>query len=478
MLQDVPALPLALTVPPPMPRSVASPPRQKGGASSSDGVVTTLGTRDPCGTSSQVAASTGTREPCATTPRPKTSEALALKNVAGVAVQRPATLPPPLDVGAGGHGNITPILQPTASSIGSGASTSSAYVLVPSQGTSTVSIPGMAKYGEHLRVPEHDQPIPAIEDIVVPDYIVKTGMDFSSLENSVNNTNMLTDSFNYRFQGIQSTLRAPPQMRVQTVIATAMTTVHNFCKTHISGTPQSDLEQTVAQRITALRVEMKQESYAPPSWEHWMELMVRKEGLEAQVQGLKGIIDSAYEFAFNARLAITQLLEEKAEARDFAIHVVENLDAVNRRFRDLSVEHDHLRNDSMNKRADYERKCQDSNYQSMHKNEQLTKLETEKNNLENTIDAANVTMNDLHLQIDSLVTGHNQACESSRQWKQRSEVINGQLIALSKKHADLTTWLDDNSDLITLGKKGHGKEWQSNSTVKVYSEVHCNGRWR
>ena len=106
MLQDVPALPPALTVPPPMPRSVASPPRQQGGASSSDSVNTALGTREPCATMSQAATSSGTREPCATMSQSKTSDALALQSVAGVAVQRPPSLPPPLDVDAGGPGDV------------------------------------------------------------------------------------------------------------------------------------------------------------------------------------------------------------------------------------------------------------------------------------------------------------------------------------------------------------------------------------
>ena len=67
-------------------------------------------------------------------------------------------------------------------------------------------------------------------------------------------------------------------------------------------------------------------------------------------------------------------------------------------------------------------------------------------------------MNDLHLQLDSLVGKHNQACEASRQWKERSEVYSEQLNAVSKTHTDLATWLEDNSDLITLGEKKRAME--------------------
>ena len=188
-----------------------------------------------------------------------------------------------------------------------------------------------------------------------------------------------------------------------------------------------------------------------------MELVARKEGLESQVKGLKGIVDSAYEFASSARQAITQLLEEKAETRDDAINLVTNFNLVNRQFRDLSVEHDHLVYASVTKAAEYERKCQEFIMRNVAKNEEVIKLETEKIQLENVNEAANVTMNNLHLQLDSLVGSHNQACEASRQWKERSEVFSGQLNALSKTHTDLTTWLDDNSDLIALGKRAMEK---------------------
>ena len=100
----------------------------------------------------------------------------------------------------------------------------------------------------------------------------------------------------------------------------------------------------------------------------------RREGLEAQVKGLKGIVDSAYEFAFNSRQAITQLLEEKAEARDFAIKLVNNFNAVSRSFRALSVEHDHLVYASLTKSSEYEKKRREFVDQNSRKNEAMTKL--------------------------------------------------------------------------------------------------------
>ena len=87
-----------------------------------------------------------------------------------------------------------------------------------------------------------------------------------------------------------------------------------------------------------------------------MELVSRKEGLESQVKGLKAIVDSAYEFASNARAAITRLREEKAETREFGIRMVDNYNTVNKQFRDLSVEHDAVVYASLQKAAESERR--------------------------------------------------------------------------------------------------------------------------
>ena len=107
----------------------------------------------------------------------------------------------------------------------------------------------------------------------MPEYIMNTGVDFASLDTSNHNTNSLADTFNYRFQGIQSTLPVIPLNRIQTITATDMSMVSNFCKIHTSGQPQTDFELTVAQRITQVRIEVTQDTYVAPSWENGMELV-------------------------------------------------------------------------------------------------------------------------------------------------------------------------------------------------------------
>ena len=69
-------------------------------------------------------------------------------------------------------------------------------------------------------------------------------------------------------------------------------------------------------------------------------MKARNESLHAQVEGLKAICGSAYDFAQSVHKAIQQLCEERDALRDFAHKTVNALNASVRNHRALSVEYD------------------------------------------------------------------------------------------------------------------------------------------
>jgi hypothetical protein len=160
----------------------------------------------------------------------------------------------------------------------------------------------------------------------MPQYLNQSAVDFQSLDRSVFDINRLTDAFNYRFQGIQCDRgELPPKTAVQSAISVAYKLVERFIQKQDGSTPQMDIEASVEERIIALKVEVRRDQYIGPSWEDWLEMRARRDSLVSQVQGLKAICESAYDFARHARTAIYQLVDERVALRAYTSKCVEEL---------------------------------------------------------------------------------------------------------------------------------------------------------